>query len=83
MAKLLLIFSDLDDHVNVYDSNSAKAGASSQVQREHRILLKEQYQFKMFTKTMMLDHFCVYKAYKYTPCFLQFSVMSSWNQTPV
>lgn len=31
MAKLLLIFSDLDDHVNVYDSNSAKAGASSQV----------------------------------------------------
>ena len=23
MGKLLLIFSDLDDHVNVYDSNSA------------------------------------------------------------
>lgn len=61
--KSLQTCSDLFDHVNVYTSTSAETGASHWVWRKCRMTLRGQCQFKVFTKTMVLEHLCVYKTY--------------------
>lgn len=59
--KSSLICSALVGPVNVYTSSSAETGGSCWVWREHRIILKGQWQCKVFTRTMKLEHFCIYK----------------------